>query len=62
LAVVEALAVPAKVTVAPLPPAVELIVPETLYVGLVCSVAVKLTPVVTFAPLTVTFWLVGLNV
>jgi hypothetical protein len=54
LAVVEALAAPLKVTVAPLPPAAGLIVPEMLYVGTVCCVAVKLTPV-TLAPLTVAF-------
>jgi hypothetical protein len=60
-AVVLPLAVPLNVTVAPFPPAVGVIVPEMLYVGLTCWVAVKLTPV-TVAPLTVTFWLVGLNV
>jgi hypothetical protein len=60
-AVVVALAAPLNVTVAPFPPAAGLIVPEMLYVGLTCWVAVKLTPV-TVAPDTVTFWLVGLNV
>jgi hypothetical protein len=53
-----ALAAPLSVTVAPLPPAVGLIVPEMLYVG---AVAVKLIPV-TFAPFTVAFVLAGLNV
>jgi hypothetical protein len=57
-AVVLALAAPLSVTVAPLPPAVGLIVPEMLYVG---AVAVKLIPV-TFAPFTVAFVLAGLNV
>jgi hypothetical protein len=57
-AVVAALAAPLSVTVAPLPPAVGLIVPEILNV---CAVAVKFTPV-TLAPFTVAFVLVGLNV
>jgi hypothetical protein len=57
-AVAMALAAPLSVTVAPLPPAVGLIVPEMLNV---CAVAVKFTPV-TFAPLTVAFVLLGLNV
>jgi hypothetical protein len=61
LAVVVALVTPLNVTVAPFPPAAGLIVPEMLYVGLTCWMAVKLTPV-TAAPLTVTFWLAGLNV
>jgi hypothetical protein len=60
-AVVVALAAPLSVTVAPLPPFTGLIVPEMLNVGAVCGVAVKFTPV-TFARLTVTFWLTGLNV
>jgi hypothetical protein len=60
-AVVEALAAPLNVTVAPFPPAAGLIVPEMLYVCPTCAVAAKLTPD-TVAPLTVTFWLVGLNV
>jgi hypothetical protein len=46
---------------APLPPATGLIVPEMLKVGLVCTVALKFTPV-TFAPLISAFWLVGLKV
>jgi hypothetical protein len=57
-----ALAAPLRVTVAPLPPAVGLIVPEILKVGLVCRVAVKFNPVVILAPLTVTFRLLGLKV
>jgi hypothetical protein len=60
LAVVVAVAAPLSVTVAPLPPAVGVIVPEMLKV-FVCAVAVKLIPV-TFAPLTVALWLAGLNV
>jgi len=60
-AVVVALAAPLNVTVAPFPPVAGLIVPEMLNVGLTCWVAVKLIPV-TFAPLTVIFWLAGLNV
>jgi hypothetical protein len=59
LAVVVALAAPLSVTVAPLPPAVGLIVPEILKVE---AVAVKFNPVVTLAPLTVTLRLLGLNV
>ena len=61
LAVVVALAAPLKLTVAPLPPAVGLIVPEILNVGLFCCVAVKFTPV-TFAPFTVALPLVGVKV
>jgi hypothetical protein len=57
-AVVVALAAPLSVTVAPLPPAAGLIVPEMLNV---CAVAVKLNPVI-FAPATVAIWLLGLNV
>jgi hypothetical protein len=49
LAVVVAPAAPFSVTVAPLPPAAGLIVPEILKV---CAVAVKFTPVM-FAPFTV---------
>ena len=49
-----------RLRVAPLPPAVGVIVPEMLKVP-PCAVAVKLIPV-TLAPLTVAFWLVGLNV
>jgi len=52
-AVVVALAAPLKVTVAPLPPATGLIVPEMLKVEPLCVAAVKFTPA-TFAPLTVT--------
>jgi hypothetical protein len=57
--VVVAATAPLKVTVAPLPPAVGVIVPEMLKVA--AGVAVKLIPV-TFAPLTVAFWLAGLKV
>jgi len=60
-AVFVALAAPLNVTVVPFPPVAGLMVPEMLNVGLICWVAVKLTPV-TFAPLTVIFWLAGLNV
>jgi hypothetical protein len=49
LAVVVTLVAPFSVTVAPLPPAAGLIVPEILKV---CGVAVKFSPV-TFAPFTV---------
>jgi len=52
LAVVVPLAAPVKVTVAPFPPAVGLIVPEILKVGFTSGVAVKLIAV-TLAPLTV---------
>jgi hypothetical protein len=55
-----AAAAPLSVTVAPLPPAIGVIVPEMLKVP-PFAVAVKLIPV-TSAPLTVAFWLVGLNV
>jgi hypothetical protein len=58
-AVVVALAVPLNVSVAPLPLAAGLTVPEMLHVGM--GVAVKLTAV-TLAPLTVTGALVGLKV
>jgi hypothetical protein len=61
LAIVVALAAPLNATVAPLPPVTGLIVPDMLKVGLVCSVAVKFTPVAS-APLIVAFWLVGLKV
>jgi hypothetical protein len=61
LAVVVPFAAPLNVTVAPFPPAEGLIVPEMLKVEVVCCVAVKATPV-TLVPVTVTFWLVGLNV
>jgi hypothetical protein len=50
--------VPLSVTVAELPP-LPLIDPDTLKVGVTDEV--KLTPV-TFAPLTVTFWLAGAKV
>ena len=56
-AVVVALAAPLSVTVAPLPPAVGLTVPEMVQV---CAAAVKLT--VWFAPLTVTAELRGVKV
>jgi hypothetical protein len=56
---VVAFAAPLKVTVAPLPPATGLIVPEMLNV---CAVAVKLAPEVTLAPLMVTVALPGLKV
>jgi len=45
LAVVVAPEVPLKVTVAPLPPAVGLTVPEIVNVGAGVAVAVKFTPV-----------------
>jgi hypothetical protein len=54
-----ALAAPLRVTVAPLPPAAGLIVPETVKVR---AVAVKFNPVVILEPLTVTFRLLGLKV
>ena len=58
-AVVVAEDVPLNVTVAPFPP-LPLIVPEIVNV---CGTAVDATaPNVTFAPLTVAFILVGLNV
>jgi len=57
LAVVVAFAGPVNVTVAPAPPATGLIVPEMLKV---CAVPVKFTPV-TFAPLIVAVWAVGLK-
>ena len=53
------LAAPLSVSVVPVPFAAGLTVPEMLHVGM--AVAVKLTAV-TFAPFTVTGWLVGLNV
>ena len=53
---VVALAAPLRVTVAPLPPAVGLIVPEMVQV---CAAAVKLT--VWFAPLMVTAELGGVK-
>jgi hypothetical protein len=56
--VVVPLAVPLKVTVAPLPPAAELIIPEILKVW---AASVKFTPV-TLAPFTATLWLLGVNV
>jgi hypothetical protein len=58
-ALVVADAAPLSVTVAPLPPAAGLIVPETLKVR---ELAVKLNPVVILAPLTVTLRLLGLKV
>jgi hypothetical protein len=57
-AVVVAAAAPLSVTVAPLPPAAGLSVPEILKVR---AVAVKFNPVVISAPLTVTFRLLGLK-
>jgi hypothetical protein len=57
-AVLIALAVPLSATVAPLPPAVGLIVPETVKV---CAVSVKFTPV-TLLPLIAVLWLLGVNV
>jgi uncharacterized membrane protein len=59
LVVVVAAAAPLRVTIAPLPPVVGLMVPETLNVGV--TIAVKFIAV-TFAPLTVTAWIAGLNV
>jgi hypothetical protein len=56
--VVDALAAPLRVTVAPLPLAAGLMVPEMVKA---CAVSVKLIPV-TFVPLTVIFVLPGLNV
>jgi len=61
VAVVVAVAAPLRVTVAPLPPAAGLIVPEMLKVGPACAVAVKFNPV-TFAPEIVAFERPGLNV
>jgi hypothetical protein len=58
--VVLAAAGPLSVNVAPLPPAVGVIVPDMVNVP-TCGVAVKLIPV-TLALLIVAFWLVGLNV
>src|SRR5919198_49517 len=58
-AVTVPVAAPLSVTVVPAPLAAGLIVPEMLHVG--TGDTVKLTPV-TFAPLTVTDWLAGLNV
>ena len=56
-----ALAAPLRVTVAPLPLAAGLIVPEMLQVGAdELDEMVKLTPA-TFAPLTVAAWLPGLK-
>jgi hypothetical protein len=60
LVVVVAAAGPLRVTVAPLPPAAGIIVPEMLKVP-VCAVAVKLIPG-TLAPLTVAVWALGLKV
>jgi hypothetical protein len=57
LAVVVALDAPLNVTVAPLPPATGLIVPEMLNV---CATPLKFIPV-TLAPFTVAAWLTGLN-
>ena len=54
-AVVVAFAAPVSVTVAPLPAAAGLTVPEMLQVA---AWAVKLTPV-TFVAFTVAVWLVG---
>jgi len=58
-AIVVAAAAPLRVTVDPLPPVIGLIIPEILKVGLLW--AEKFTPV-TFAPLTVACWTLGLNV
>ena len=58
-AVLVPLDVPVNVNVVPVPLAAGLTVPEMFHVGI--GVAVKLT-FVTFAPLTVTDWLAGLNV
>jgi hypothetical protein len=58
LAVVVAFAAPLRVTVAPFPAAVGLIVPEIVKVGVV---SLKSTPV-TSAPLTVVLRVLGLNV
>jgi hypothetical protein len=58
-AVVVPLAAPVNVIVVPVPLAGGLTVPEMLQVG--SGAAVKLTAV-TFAPLTVTGWLVGVKV
>ena len=58
-AAVVRLAAPLSVSVVPVPVAAGLTVPEMLQVGI--GVAVKLTAV-TFAPLTVTGRLVGVNV
>jgi hypothetical protein len=59
-AIVLPLDAPLRVTVAPLPPAVGLIVPEMLYVEPLCGVAVKLIPE-TFAPLTVAACVLGVK-
>ena len=56
--IVVAPAGPLKVTVAPAPPAVGLIVPEILKV---CATSLKFTPV-TLAPFTIAVWLTGLKV
>jgi hypothetical protein len=58
---VVALAAPLRANVAPLPPAVGVIVPEILKVGFTWAVAVKFTPE-TLAPLTVALVLVGVKV
>jgi hypothetical protein len=60
-AVVVAPEAPLSVTVAPLPPAVGLIVPEIENVGAGVAVAVKFSPV-TLAEATVVAWDAGLNV
>jgi hypothetical protein len=60
LVVVVAPAAPLRITVAPLPPLVGVIVPETLNV-VAAAVAVKLMPV-TLAALIVADCVVGLNV
>jgi hypothetical protein len=52
---------PLNTTVAPLAPAVGVIVPEMLAVGPVCAVAVKFTPL-TLAVVIVAACVVGLNV
>jgi len=56
--IIVALAAPLSVTVAPLPPATGLSVPE---IPKVRAVAVKFIPVVTLASLIVTFMLLGLK-
>jgi len=58
--VVEALAAPVRLMVAPLPLAAGVIVPERVKVCGGFCVAVKLTPV-TLAELIVAFWLAGVK-
>jgi hypothetical protein len=61
LVVAVAAAGPVSKTVAPLPPAVGVIVPEILEVGPVWGVAVKFIPVM-LAVVIVADWVVGLKV